>query len=132
MKISKKQLSTIIKEEIASVISEMEKLDERGPYDDKRGPEEEEPLEEEETLEEDEDALEEDYDLRDPDYFHSSDRPQDAGGRSNLGSRSWSEYSSKKKTKDDRKDYGPWEEGKKLTKEAIRDIIEITIKELSK
>jgi len=129
MRISRAKLQQIIREEVA-------KLEERKPWEDKRGPEDEEPLEEEETLEEDEDPLEEGGlgdDLDVPDYYHHSDRPQDTGGRSNLGGRERGDsYRDRNKGRD--KDYGPYEEGlnKKLTKEAVKRLVKRMIKEMNR
>ena len=126
MRISRAKLQQIIREEVG-------KLAERKPAEDKRGPEEEEALEETEELEENEDALEEDYDLRDPDYYHSTDRPQDVGGRSNLGGRERGDsYRDRNKGRD--KDYGPYEESlnKKLTKEAVKRLVKQMIKEMNR
>ena len=128
MRISRAKLQRFIREEVG-------KLAERKPAEDKRGPEEEEALEETEELEENEDPLEEGGlgdDLDEPDYYHSSDRPQDVGGRSNLGGRYRGDsYRDRYKHDDDRKDYGPYEEGlnKKLTKEAVKNLVRQMIKE---
>ena len=136
MRISRAKLQRIIREEVG-------KLAERKPAEDKRGPEEEEALEEPEELEENEDPLEEGGlgdDLDDDEsgaasYYHRTDRPQDVGGRSNLGGRYRGDsYRDRYSHDDDRKDYGPYEEGlnKKLTKEAVKNLVRQMIKEMNR
>jgi len=138
MRISRAKLQQIIREEVG-------KLAERKPAEDKRGPEDEEPLEEEETLEEDEDTLEEGGlgdDLGDDEsgaesYYYRTDRPQDGGGRTDLGRRGYGGGDSRMgrtRSWDDIRDRdpGPFEEGKKLTKEAVKRLVRQMIKEMNK
>ena len=124
MKISRAKLRQIIREETA-------KLEEEDPLE-----ENEDPLEEGglgDDLEDDESGAES--------YYHRTDRPQDVGGRSNLGGRERGDsyrYQSPPVKKDPwafrDKDPGPYQEGlnKKLTKEAVKRLVKQVIKEMNK
>jgi hypothetical protein len=132
MKITRDRLAAIIREE-------MTKLDERGPVGDERGPEEDDPgMIEEEDLEEDAEKLEEEEGLEEqswekadaPDTHARWDRYR-ASGAASQGGRGKSDKSSYSGDFADRYEKsGRFDENKKLTKEALRKLVEKEIENI--